>query len=642
MIEPGVHRQRAERPEPLRAVRCDIAAFVGIASRGPIGVPVAVESWREFEATFGGLDAQGHLPFAVRGFFENGGGRCHVVRVADTAPGGAATAATALLDTTDVSVGRLVAASPGAWGNSLEVRLTEVRRVRTAIRKSESDVWRLVVESVMGIEPGALLAIPTMTAGTPILRIVDAVEPTGSALVLREPLSTAELVNATRVERLTYRIDVRQRGRQAATYDDLSPSPSSPRYGARVLSAGGGGAVDRGLSTPLVAWLDDRDPRSGPIRLKSSGWSQLAGGADGLASLSADDFIGEDPDPSDDDANRRRRARGIAALVEVDEVALIAIPDLFNSGSEPLPPAQPRCPVDRCDPFGTADPPARAFAERPRPLTPSESQRVQRALIEHCESLRDRIAVLDPPPAISDPLTGNETLQQWRSQMTSPYAVAYTPWLEVTDPNPLARRPTVQIPPCGHVLGLVATNDRVHGVHHAPANTELSWIADWSVSYTADEHARHNDNGINVLRAPTDGGLRIFGARTLTYEIPWIFLNVRRLVIFVERSLKRLLAWCVHEPNNEETRAKVRLCTTSFLLSLFERGAFAGATPEESLAVRCDGSNNPPETRDNGNLLVEVFIAPSIPMEFIILRIGRVENSLDSYSDDLRGGVWPR
>jgi phage tail sheath protein FI len=226
---------------------------------------------------------------------------------------------------------------------------------------------------------------------------------------------------------------------------------------------------------------------------------------------------------------------------------------------------------------------------------------------------------------------------------TSTYAAAYTPWLEVANPNPLAARPTVETPPCGHVLGLIATNDRVNGVHHAPANLRLEWVADWTVDYTTDEHARHNDNGINVLRAPCDGGLRVLGARTLGYEPVWKFLNVRRLLIFIERSMLELLSWCVHEPNNHETRAKARLCVTAFLLELLQNGAFAGATPDESFGVRCDESNNPPELRDSGALLIEILVAPTIPMEFIVLRIGRVENALTIETETaLGGGAWPR
>src|SRR6476620_10185287 len=168
VLEPGVHRLRAARPPAQPRVRCDIPAFVGISRQGPIGVPVAVESWREFEACFGSLDAPGYLPFAVRGFFENGGRRCHVVRVADTAPGGAQAASLHVLDVAGNPVGQLAAASPGTWGNELDARLTELRRGRTALRHNDSDNGCLAVESVVGYEPGTLIEIrPSSAAPAP-------------------------------------------------------------------------------------------------------------------------------------------------------------------------------------------------------------------------------------------------------------------------------------------------------------------------------------------------------------------------------------------------------------------------------------------------------------------------------------------
>jgi hypothetical protein len=643
VLEPGVHRLRAVRPSPPPRVRCDIPAFVGISRQGPIGVPVAVESWREFEACFGSLDAPGYLPFAVRGFFENGGRRCHVVRVADIAPGGARAASLPVLDVAGNPAAQLAAASPGSWGNELDVRLTELRRGRTALRHDDSDIGRLAVGSVVGYAPGSLIEIRPSSASPAPLRVVATVDATRRLLELDRVLTPAELLGAVDLERISYRVDVRRRGRLLAGYDGLSPVPWSPRYASTVLDGDIAAAAEMGLPIPLVAWIDARDPLDVPVRLQSTTWMPMTAGADGLTNLSADDFIGEPTEPDDDDLTRRVKTRGLAAVADIAEVALVAVPDAYN----PVPPAvlqaPPRCPEDPCRTPDIAFAPRRDDGERPRQLTSTESLRVQQSLVEQCATLRDRVAILDPPPRISDPLVGDEELEYWRAQVADGYAAAYTPWLEVADPRPGALQPTLAIPPCGHVLGAIATNDALRGVHHAPANTRLEWVSGWTVDYGPEQHARHNDNGINVLRAPLDGGLRILGARTLTDEPVWKFLNVRRLLIFLERSLLQMLAWCVHEPNNDETRSKVRLCVSALLLELHQRGAFAGATPAESFEVRCDNSNNPPKSRANGLLLAEVSVAPTIPMEFIVLRIGRVENSLNVETDEsLGGGVWPR
>lgn len=643
VLDPGVHRLRVARPAPPPRVRCDIPAFVGISRQGPIGIPVAVESWREFEACFGSLDAPGYLPFAVRGFFENGGRRCHVVRVADIAPGGAEAASMQVLDAAGNPVGQLAAASPGSWGNELNTRLTELRSGRTTLRHNDSDIGRLAVGSVVGYESGSLIEIRPSSEGPAPLRVVAAVDATRRLLELDRPLTGVELVNAVDLERISYRVDVRRRGRLLAGYDGLSPVPWSPRYASTVLGGNIAAAAEGGLPIPLITWIDTRDPRDAPARLQSTNWVAMTGGADGLKNLAADDFIGEPTDPGDDDITRRVKTRGLAAVADVAEVALVAVPDAYNPAPPLVVQGVPRCPDDPCRTPDVAPAIRGDDGEQPRQLTAAESLRIQQSLVEHCATLRDRVAILDPPPRIRDSLTGDQELEHWRAQLSSGYAAAYTPWIEVADPRAGASQPTVAVPPCGHVLGAIATNDAVRGVHHAPANTRLEWVSGWTVDYDPAQHARHNDSGINVLRAPLDGGLRILGARMLTDEPVWKFLNVRRLIIFLERSLLQTLAWSVHEPNNEETRGKVRLCVSALLLDLYQRGAFAGATPSESFAVRCDKTNNPARSRANELLLAEVAVAPTIPMEFVMLRIGRVENSLTVETDGtLGGGVWPR
>lgn len=620
LLAPGVHRERADEQPAAHAVRCDIAAFVGIARRGPIATPIAVESWREFEACFGSIDAPGHLPRAVRGFFENGGARCHVVRVADATA--VSTASITIVDVNGNPAVVLGASSPGAWGNELAVRLTEVRRVRRSIDASASDHWSVAVDSIGGFEPGAVVELRG-GAGPAPLRVVDEVRPATRSLVLDRPVTTPELAAATSVERVTARVDVRAGGRLVASYDDLSASSRDRRAATLVLPGDVAGAAARGLAIPLVSWTPLGAPTDTPVRWQSTGWEPLAGGADGLASLAGTDLIA-----------------GIDALVDVEEVAIVAVPDTWNP-VPPVPPIiSPRCTPDPCAAPGALGTEVVDRGDTPRRLIAAESQRVQQALVEHCDSLADRVAVLDPPPQIADAVIGRDVLLQWRLDTSSSYATTYTPWLKVADP---AGGSTIATPPCGHVCGQMARNDAVRGVHHAPANTVVDWAADWSVEYGADDHALLNDEGINVLRAGLDGVLRIGGARTLSAEPAVRFLNVRRLLIFVERSLRRSLAWCVHEPNDHATRAKVQLCATTLLRALFERGAFVGATPDDAFAVRCDEGNNPPEARANGALHLDIALAPSTPMEVILLRIGRVEGSLDLAVTELSGGgLWPR
>ena len=185
------------------------------------------------------------------------------------------------------------------------------------------------------------------------------------------------------------------------------------------------------------------------------------------------------------------------------------------------------------------------------------------------------------------------------------------------------------VPPCGHVAGGYAATDLASGVHRAPANRRVSWALAASADVDAARHGVLNDAGVDVLRAVGSRGLRMLGARTLCSDPDWRFVPVRRLVSMVEKALEVALQWAVFEPNGVLTRARATMTVTIFLLGLHEAGMLAGATAEESFYVRCDLDNNPPDQADLGLLVVEVGIAPVRPFEFVVVRVGRVHDSLE-------------
>ncbi len=483
------------------------------------------------------------------------------------------------------------------------------------------------------------------------------------------PLAVVDPTRPLRISTLSYQLQIYEEGRPVAVYDDLALSPAHTRYGPTVVNGVGGlfapdpGRMPddpRGAQTPtaeLVA-LGKRQKNTvlvQPVRLvelrtsagtatdrlaQVAGLIDLVGGIDGLSSLGVEDFIGHE-DATDDSAltivNNRR---GLAALAEIDEISVVAVPDIHIQPRAVTTITPVPCMPNPCLP----GPPAPVIPVRPdhQDLPPlfsaSQIEQVAAALVAHCEDRADRVALLDPPfnAATSDRL-GLSAIRDHRQLFDSTYAALYFPWLEVLDPLPGARSPTIAIPPCGHVAGQIAITDLRVGVHKAPANNPLAMAE--RVTYVLDEtsHGLLNTEGVNCIRSVAGRGLRIAGARLVTSRTDLRFLNVRRLLLMIERSLEAALQWAVFEGHDWLTRTKIALSIDSFLRELWSRGAMMGATEQEAYFVRCDETNNPPPLRAAGRLLIEIGVAASVPFEFVILRIGRSADSFELTEADSPG-----
>ena len=185
------------------------------------------------------------------------------------------------------------------------------------------------------------------------------------------------------------------------------------------------------------------------------------------------------------------------------------------------------------------------------------------------------------------------------------------------------------IPPCGHVAGQYARGDFEHGVHKAPANAPLEWVHGVSVALDDGAHGILNDAGINVIRPLAGRGTRILGARMASSDPDWRYVNVRRLVMMIEKAIDRSTQWAAFEPNDAHTRAKIRMSLFGFLAALWQQGVLAGASPDAAFFVKCDDANNPPREREAGKMIADVGVAPSRPWEFIVVRIGRAGNEFE-------------
>ncbi len=650
---PGVYYEVADTAAPaIGPVRMDVAGFVGIAARGPLDTPVPVESWRQFTAHFGGFSGSAFLAYSVRAFFENGGRRCWVVRVASKdLAAGAAPAAVTVPARSGAGGWVLSASSPGSWGDELAVRVVEVHRAQTASVASDSEPVAATVLGTSGFERAGMVRL-TQEPHPPQFKVVSEVDPLVSVLhwvnpdprarlAWESPLTGFDVDRPVFVDSVEYTVLVWHRGRLIERHDHLAPVPEHHRYGPRRLApwrAPEETAVRDALPTPphalTIREADDHTDPLDALDLAGAAPHPLAGGRDGLAALGVEDFLGREVDPRASDAARRHWRRGLTALGEVREIGLVAIPDIHVRPVQPplLAPPEP-CIADPCLPtdyLPPAEPHRWAIPEVPPTFEDEQVYRVQAALVDHCERRRDRIALLTPPWSASrDDELGRAAATAWRSRFDSDFAALFYPWVRVVDPLRESRGETRTIPVVGHVAGQYADKDFEVGVHAAAANRPLAWAQDVTVAVSPAAHGPLNDLGVNVLRAVPGRGLRVLGARTLSSDPDWRFVNVRRLVCAVRKSVDLATQWAAFEPNDRFTRAKLRLALTSFLLTLWQRGALMGPTAEAAFFVKCDETNNPPHERRAGRMVVDVGIAPTVPFEFVVLRVGRTGNELE-------------
>jgi phage tail sheath protein FI len=656
---PGVYYERADAGAPAIAfLRTDVAGFVGIARRGPLHQPLPIQSWRQFEAHFGEFSGNAFLAYAVRAFFENGGRRCWVARVASEAAGTAAAVLKMAMPAPALPAWRVEASSAGVWGNDLTATLRETHRAQTRTRPSPGDDWSYVA-SVSGFARGTHVRL-TQEGAPPRWKVVSDVDAQDGRLLWvhhrpearlpwDRPLAGLDASQPILVESVEYTLILREAGALLRVYEDLSLVPEHPRYGPALLAPlipprPGQTQVALPLAPEPILVRELRSlaelalaPQMLSLEATADGdpdlTLDLTGGADGLAALRVEHFVGERPGPLDVDDVRRAKLLGLSVLEEVDEVSVIAVPDIHVQPVEapPLAPPEP-CVPDKCLPMPVipAPPRPRAVGDVPPRFSEAQIFQVQSEMVAQCERRADRVALLDPTSSSAqDGRLGVAGVQAWRSRFDTKYAALYYPWLRVVDPLRAAGALTRPFPPSGHVAGQIARTDLSVGVHKAPANAPLAWAQDVTAAVDAERHGLLNDGGINLIRALPGRGLRILGARTLTSNGAMRYLNVRRLLIMIEKAVAAALQWAVFEPNDFLTRSKIGLSLTNFLATLWRGGALMGDSPEEAFFVRCDETNNPPEDRNQGRLLAEVGVAASQPFEFVVVRVGRTDNAFE-------------
>ncbi|WP_371482300.1 phage tail sheath family protein [Kitasatospora sp. NBC_00315] len=369
-----------------------------------------------------------------------------------------------------------------------------------------------------------------------------------------------------------FKLVVQQAGRPAESFD-VSAKKSARNYvvtqvrerSALVLveeAAAGTGALARPQKQTLTLTVP-----AAPAEVVPTG-------------ISAAEYVG--------DAEART---GFAGLEAIDEITMLAVPDLMAAHQQGL-------------------------------IDAEGVKAVQLAMITHCELMGDRVAVLDPLPELTP-----RQVREWRQEgagYDSKYAALYYPWIKVFDPASGQNR---FVPPSGHLLGIWARNDTERGVHKAPANEVVRGAIDLQTNVTKGEQDLLNPIGVNCIRAFPGRGIRVWGARTLASDPAWRYINVRRLFNYLEESILLGTQWTVFEPNDELLWISIRRDISAFLMEEWRRGALFGATAEQAFYVKCDAETNPPESVDLGQVVCEIGICPVKPAEFVVFRLAQFSDS---------------
>jgi Bacteriophage tail sheath protein len=306
--------------------------------------------------------------------------------------------------------------------------------------------------------------------------------------------------------------------------------------------------------------------------------------ATGSYTLSTPAVAPEKVEASDFEGDVARR-KGMGGLAAVDEVTMVCMPDIMTLAD------------------GGSD---------------VQMRDLQGKMIAHCEMAGDRMAILDAPPDMLP-----QDILEWRMNTAgydSKFATLYYPWLEVM--NPLTNQPLL-VPPSGHVAGVWCRTDTTRGVHKAPANEVTLGVNGLGFQVTHAEQGGLNKVGINCIRSFPGRGIRIWGARTLSSDPEWRYINVRRLFNYIAESIMEGTQWSVFEPNDERLWMQLRIAASNFLMRTWREGALFGSTPEQAFFVKCDAETNPPDVIEAGQVICEIGIAPVKPAEFVVFRLSQ-------------------
>lgn len=556
---------------PVAGVSTSTAGFIGLAEKGATeGIPELVTNVADFQRKFGGYLSDNvfgkyrYLAFAVEHFFINGGSRCYVMRVAPED-------AKAANNFDSATVLKVSAKNVGGWGNNIQIKIVPSSKAKTQIVGivGNPDLAQYTLKNAGGFNKGDVVVFDTGEAKElrKIANVKDSVITLSSVLPGGEEVIDEGLIPAKTISTCEFTIQIMYSS-EVEIYEKVSLNPLAPNFIENALLRSNiikveyvaPEAESGDVATPFAA-IAGKDSE------KSQIWVTLVGGSDGaVSSITAADFIGSDKGPG--------KRTGIQSFIDNDEVSIMSVP-------------------------GIVDP------------------NVQLSLVAHCENLTSRFAILDIPREYKKV----SEVAEHRDIFDTSYAAMYHPWLQVFDPS---EKKNIFIPPSGSMAGIYARTDNTRGVHKAPANEGLRATLGLDCQYNKGEQDILNPKGVNLIRFFTGQGIRVWGARTCSSNTIWRYINVRRLFIFLEESIKRGTQWVVFEPNDDKLWSRVNRTIDSFLTTVWREGALLGNSPGEAFFVKVDRTTMSQDDIDNGRLICVIGVAPVKPAEFVIFRIAQI------------------
>lgn len=609
-LSPGVYIEEVEGPQPIQAVGTSTGAFVGLAQSGPVNSAQLITNYTQFGNTFGGYVPHAFLAYAVQNFFNEGGTRCYVVRAfKNSAPASPSLPwpdiATANVTTTGVSTDPVAIAvraiDPGTWGNALSVQILadtfDPNNAPTAALNAAGSGYKVndVLTLVQTGASGATLLVNAVSTAGAITQFALTAAGTGyttaTGLAVTGGAGTGATFNFTANPNLEFQIQVFETPSGSTlpvlveTYthvsmieSDANGIPNPNHIEQRINGVSNYIAVVHATTEPT----NNAPPAPQTVTLANGTNGLPPGPSSATNVMFAADLVGQV-------AQGLNPATGLFSFDHVDDINIVAIPDLMQTG----------------------------FAQM-------DARNATLAAIAYCGNRGDCFYVADTPSG----LLPQQALDYKQGQNTfsgnafnSKYAAIYYPWIQITDPLTGGLK---LAPPSGAMIGRYSATDVARGVFKAPAGTVDGYInsaMDIERVTTQGEQDLLNPEGVNVIRKFADAGIVIWGARTVSSDSEWRYVPVRRLVIEIEQSILLGTQGVVFEPNDPALWKRIIRDVGAFLRLQWLGGALFGDKAEQAYFVKCDSETNPPESIAAGRVVTVVGIAPVTPAEFVIFQI---------------------
>jgi uncharacterized protein len=556
---PGVYVEEVDRgSRPIEGISMSVAGFVGFTEdvRGDAELfrPILISNWSQYLEYFakpgsahpGYTVFDAYLPFAVKGWFDNGGGRCWVVSVGTKLPG----------------------SEPVSTAES-------ATQVMTSAKKPSLKFSLKAAPDAADDDGVVLTALPALEGRLTVV-IENSTPPESDDE--EEPFDTGEFF------KLSLYSGPESFGEPL---EHLTMNPEAQTYVERILAD---------------------SPYMNVFNVSQSGQPLTRRPKNGRYEVAPPAYVGTPERLPRDLQGAKSDRQGIQGLFEIDEIGMVACPDLMMAYQKGV-------------------------------LSLDQVHAVMESMLSQCENASPgpayRMAVLDAPPVkpskglspVAPEQQKPQDVYQWLKEFNrrSMFGALYYPWIKVANPRNAGK--PIMVPPSGHMMGIWCRTDESRGVFKAPANETPRGVIGVAYDTNMREQELLNPEGINCIRNfnTYSRGYKVWGARTLVEKdnIQWRYISVRRLVSYVEKSIEMGTQWVVFEPNDQDLWARVTRTVTGFLTRLWRDGALVGASPSDAFYVKCDGELNTPETMMLGRLYVEVGVCPVRPAEFVIFRISQ-------------------